>query len=181
MTLTPFVTLRNSSLPYNWTTVLVGWRGVGVYYRLVSSEEVISYSDDQLSAAPNDKFDAVLELSQATSDDVELINNTLNALASPDTKDLKDAKRTWQLILLKDILTTLTNDPVSSLTELSGFWAGFDYPSDGPHIVQGKNNTIAPQDYYTEQNLKQIIDKHLKWIRQEEEILKNPTLTARSA
>lgn len=170
---TPFAQLKTSGLPYGWTTILVGWRGVGTYYRLVSSAEVVSYADDQLNTVSDDTFGIVFELSQSNSNDFDIINSSLENLASAAPEDRKDAERIWQIILLKHILLDLTGDPIDGLTQLSGFWAEFDYPVDSPHTIQGRNNMISPHDYYKEDNFKQTLAKHLQWIDNEAKRMKS--------
>ena len=40
--------------------------------------------------------------------------------------------------------------PISS--KLGDIWAYLEFPPDSPHVFQGINNEITPEEYYTMQN-----------------------------
>lgn len=42
-----------------------------------------------------------------------------------------------------------------------------DFPEDSPHIFQGRDNNITPEQYYTEQNYSYLFDEHVRWIKNE--------------
>lgn len=50
------------------------------------------------------------------------------------------------------------------LTEL---WLELGYTSDSPHIIQGKNNSISPVEYYTDANYNYLYEKNKCWLKDE--------------
>jgi len=59
----------------------------------------------------------------------------------------------------------LPDEPMYGLIAFTEFWARFDYPDDSPHVVQGQNNCITPQEYYTKQNYDDMIIRHKNWLK----------------
>jgi hypothetical protein len=66
----------------------------------------------------------------------------------------------WQVVLLPRLLPELPTDPLYGLLALTEFWGQFDFPSDGPHVVQRPGDT----EYYTERNYAHLIEKHRVWL-----------------
>lgn len=163
--------MAESRIPINWGTVLVGWTGPGKYSRLLSIADIASYARDLIEANP-DQPREVLKLAGAGDDETESVNACLRALSGGAGVDVELETRKWRLILLKDFIKALGDDPLYGLLGLTEFWERFDYPLDGPHVVQGRGNSQAPQDYYTEDNYRRIVERHRQWIDKEEALLK---------
>ena len=41
------------------------------------------------------------------------------------------------------------------------------FPEDSPHIFQGRNNNITPEEYYTQENYDYLYEKHIEWLQKE--------------
>ena len=90
--------------------------------------------------------------------------------------------RKWRLILLQETLDTLPTDPVYALTELTDFWLSFGFPSDSPHFVQGRGNSMLPNEYYTGAFRDRILAGHQAWIEKERaELIRGPNVRGSSA
>ncbi len=152
---------RTNGIAVDWSTIAAGWEGWGI----ISAEEVIGYASDQLPDPPHDQLKWVTQLAIAEKDERELISQALHELAKGN---LAVGVRKWRLLLLKELLPRIGDDLLYSLIELADFWSTFDYPDDSPHVVQGRGNSISPQEYYTEANLQAILDRHWEWVRNEE-------------
>jgi len=164
--------LKASGIPIGWSALLVGWDGVDGHGRLVSSEEVTAYAAEQLEFVGAPHYSEVLALAGANPSDEEGIRRALSTLAECDREIRADGVRPWRLLLLKETIQELDEDPLYDLIRLTEFWASFDYPTDMPHVAQGVGNRISPTEYYTESMLKQSIHRHLEWIEKEERILR---------
>jgi hypothetical protein len=75
--------------------------------------------------------------------------------------------RGWRAVELAHLLDELPPSPIDGLMELTSFWNALDFPDDMPHVVQGRANDISPIDYYTEENYRQLLDRHKAWLRSE--------------
>lgn len=164
----------------NWTTVIIGWNGLGVlspwpdrwreFPPLLTIDEIEAYCDEKLAAssdhAEQDLIVAVLssDLQNETREAVKEFLVPLSALSkgNPDIE-----LRKWRLVLLEETLVNMPKDALYGLITLTEFWLSFGFPSDSPHEVQGKGNTISPSEYYRQDNLDRLVAHHRAWIEKE--------------
>ncbi len=69
--------------------------------------------------------------------------------------------------LLAQFPKTVPNEPLHGLLALTEFWGMFGYPDDSPHTVQGRGNRIAPNEYYSDENFRSILCRHVEWVSSE--------------
>jgi hypothetical protein len=81
--------------------------------------------------------------------------------------------RKWRVYLLADLLQDLDLDPLYSLIRLSEFWLDWQKVLDDktPHIYQGVDNALSPDEYYSIENMSKIIDSQRRWIEEEKNTL----------
>lgn len=182
--MTAFESLRDA-FDINWTTILVGWNGLGTlspwperkdeFPPLLSRAEIASYADQSLAAAmESSQQELVIKLSLPDQNDErrEDVARILQQLSKQERHDPELELRKWRFVLLERVLRDLPADPLCALIALSEFWLNFGGPRDSPHEVQGRGNTITPADYYTPQNLREILARHRQWIEKEKAILR---------
>ena len=170
----------------NWTTVLVGWNGLGILSPwperwtesppLLSAKEVASYAYRVLDTAvdPAEQALVVELLSQDLSTSQrETIRDILHQLSSLVNSDPATEVRKWRLVLLEQTLRELPKDAVHGLATLSDFWQDFGFPSDSPHVVQGRGNNVSPLEYYREDYFHKLLEAHYTWIQHEKASLDN--------
>jgi hypothetical protein len=164
----------------NWTTILAGWKGLGVfspwpersaeYPPLLSVDELADYANERLAsssdATEEDMVVKLLSLNLYT-ESREVITEHLTRLSDLCGYDSSHELRKWRVVLLEDLLDHLPSDPLYGLIALTEFWQSFGFPPDSPHEVQGKENTLTPDDYYQEDNYQRSISRHKAWIEQE--------------
>jgi hypothetical protein len=158
--------LRDTGLRVNWRTLLIGLDGPGKYPPLITLAEVCAFADEQLAASTAPPEGAVA-LVVASSEDPAEIRTILRKLADEEKSEPARELRKWRVVLLKHVMAELPVDPLYGLLALTEFWERFDFPSDSPHVVQGRGNQIAPLDYFTEDNYSHLLQKHRDWIRTE--------------
>jgi len=166
----------------NWTTVLIGWNGLGMlspwpgrwteFPSLLSREEIVSYANERLERSSNSSTerDLVLRLLAADlpGETREEIKALLEPLSEASNGNPALELRKWRLVLLEQLLRDLPQGrPSSALVALTEFWQDFGFPGDSPHEVQGRDNTISPLDYYQQRTLDLALAKHLAWIDRE--------------
>lgn len=168
----------------NWTTILVGWRGLGVlspwpdhwegFPPLLSTEELSEFALERLELSTGPKESDItarfvsLNLKEERR---EAILSLLTPLSDLAHGDAALELRKWRLVLLSQALKNLPKDPLYGLIGLTEFWNEFGFPPDSPHTVQGVGNSIGPSEYYTQENLDRMLSRHLEWIEREREAI----------
>lgn len=161
-----------NKLEVNWSTVLSGWRGFKKLPRQLSIKDIIDYA---VSLVSNDDSqpDEVWQLAGLSINDNDEVENLLKKLVLKENYYEIDQQRKWMVILLEEMINDLPDDCIQGLITLTDFWDKFEFPNDSPHIVQGRDNTISPSDYYNQENYLKLIEVHKKWV--DEEIAKLKT------
>ena len=163
---------KQLGLKIDWATLFVGWKGLKNYSYLVSIEEIIEFATDYLSKNPELNSPTVMDIVISEVREIDIINQALYKLVQNKEYSLKIALRKWRLILLLEVMESLDeNKYVDSLFSLSDFWISFEYPYDMPMDIQGLENKITPEKYYTKENCRKIIEDHKDWIIQEKLLL----------
>jgi hypothetical protein len=149
-------------LPVDWDVVRLGWEGVGGEHRLLSLDDIRTFADQEIVSASEQQIADVAELCTAAS---ELdVKDVLERLA-PAPSFI--AVRIWRAVLLERLLRAPRESPVDILFELTSFWGGFGYPTESPHTVQGRGNSISPTAYYTEDTARKALEDNRRWLEQE--------------
>jgi hypothetical protein len=149
-------------LPVDWNVVRMGWEGPASLGRQLGLGDIHSFAGKAIEKAEGEELENVATL--CTESDNEIIDTTLKKLA-PAPPSI--AQRIWRAYLLYRLLQKLPSHPIDALSELSDFWAAFSYPDDSPHLVQGRGNSIGPEDYYTVENLERLLAAHTRWLEEE--------------
>ena len=137
----------------------------GLLEKQISINEIIQYAKEQLEKG-DDRIE-ICELAGSSDYDLEDVMDTLYELAreekNPD--DLEDRKLRAARVnkFLKDKNTNCI-DGLMGLTEL---WLELGYTADSPHIIQGKDNSISPMEYYTDANYNYLYEKNKHWLKDE--------------
>jgi hypothetical protein len=110
----------------NWTTVLVGWNGLGVlsswpdrwteYPPLISREEIAAYAEERLSCCSDpaqQNLRVTLVSPELQRQAREEIKDLLERLSKLDAGDPQIELRKWRLILLEEVLASLPKDALS--------------------------------------------------------------------
>lgn len=177
--MTPFARL-GKQFGVNWTTILVGWKGLGVFSPwaartaefppLLSADELAAYANERLASssdvAEDDLIVNLLSLDLHT-ESRETITEHLARLSDLCGGDSSRELRKWRVVLLEDLLEHIPSDPLYGLIALTEFWQNFGFPPDSPHEAQGKGNMVSPADYYQESNYQRLVSRHKAWIEQE--------------
>jgi hypothetical protein len=160
--------LREKGIRIDWSTVFVGWDKSFFNIPLVTSKEVIRYASEIFALTPSRKCDALLSIVIATEDEESIIRESLRQLAHQDGSSKQFAQRKWRVMLLSELLPNIKSlGPTHGLIRLTEFWDDFGFPQDMPHVVQGRENTVKPDRYYSVENLKEILKRHNRWIQDE--------------
>jgi hypothetical protein len=153
-----------------WTSLLVGWRGIGQRGRLVAPSDISEFASEKLGSQPV-LGPEVTELADFSGVEADRIDALVAHLASLEHADYDAEVRKWIICLLEEQLKELPTDPLYGLLALTEFWSDLDFPDYSPHRVQGRGNQTSPNDYYTKENYRKIIGQHKYWINKEARML----------
>ena len=169
----------------NWTTVLVGWNGLGFlspwpdrwteFPPLLSADEISSYAEERLASCSNpteQKLIVELLSLDLRTESRQTLSALLERLSAFDRGDPAFELKKWRVALLEQVLENLPEEPLYGLMAFTEFWQDFGYPPDSPHEVQGRGNTISPADYYQQENLNRLVVRHRAWIENQKATLK---------
>ena len=170
----------------NWTTILVGWNGLGAlspwpdrwkeFPPLLGADEIVNYAYERLSLSPvaeEDKIMIELLALNLQREPRETVKELLTRLSNLSQGDMLFELRKWRLILLEELLDHLPEDSTYALLALTEFWQNFGFPTDSPHEVQGRDNSISPSEYYQKENLQRLLNRHRTWIQEERATIKS--------
>jgi hypothetical protein len=177
-----------STFGLNWTTLRVGWDGLGVFspwpdtsdaFRpLFSSDELAEYASQRLvscsDVGESELITRLLSLDFHT-ERRDVIRDLLLQLSQWSDCDPAIELRKWRLALLVDLLDSVPDDAVGGLSILTEFWLQFGFPADSPHDVQGRGNALGPSEYYQDANYRRLLSRHRAWVKQEMETLTSLT------
>ncbi len=156
-----------AGLAVNWRTVALGWDGAGTWPRLLALEDVQRFAESALNTSDVPNESELVEIVAASADEGEDVVKRIRSLAEASGADPERELRKWQVVLLKDQLWKIPRDPLYGLLALTEFWEKFGFPEDSPHTVQGRGNTSTPNEYYSEENYRRLLQRHADWIESE--------------
>ncbi|MBP1903695.1 hypothetical protein J2Z32_000307 [Paenibacillus turicensis] len=159
----PLHLFQKNKVPITWTSLLIGIEGPGKFEKLLETQEVINYAIEYMDLN-EDYPNEVLELASAYRNECELVEKLLRDLSSREGVNREDELKKWIIILLIETLSELPENPLYGLIVLTEFWEKFDYPDYSPHTIQGKDNEIKPEEYYTQAYYENCVNKHKEWI-----------------
>ena len=137
----------------------------GLLEKQISINEIVEYAKEQLEKG-EDRIE-ICELAGSGDYDLEDVMDTLYELANEEENpdDIEDRKIRAARVnkFLKDKNTNCI-DGLMGLTEL---WLELGYTADSPHIIQGKDNSISPMEYYTDANYNYLYEKNKHWLKDE--------------
>lgn len=149
-------------IPMTWGTVRCAWEGMEGVPRLITVAEVQHFALQQVECASCDELTLVADLT--SQDDHPEISREL-AENAPEI--LGREFRVCRLLYVRRALEELPDEPIGGLMELTSLWGRMGYPEDAPHVVQGRGNNMVPAEYFTEENLRAVVDRHWTWVSSE--------------
>lgn len=148
----------------NCTLLKIGYYGEKNILSQLSKQEIYEYSKEILNEI-DEEYDLIVQLISAY-DDYEF-SEILNKLAREENVDYDIQLRKWIVYLVNKELTNISKDYFEGLMQLTELWISLGLPVECPHIIQGKNNTISPEEYYTKETYELLLEKNIKWVNDE--------------
>lgn len=188
--MTFFDTLLTTDIPIDWTTLLLGWDGLGDRNGLVTTEQLQSYAMDQIGYGPESEFELVSGIAFAEARDFWTIRACLEQLASDTPSAKRRAIRVWRWVMLSVLVQELEEglvddvdrsaDPywfettsINVWSDLRDFWEEFPFPAEDALPVKDWN-TLVGEDM---EIARQLLSEHRQFLKQEEADLRKEKTT----
>jgi hypothetical protein len=147
---------------------------LGFNQEYFASKDIIDYAVDRLEESDDIE---VCELAGAQEYEKDHINELLQDLIKQENTQDDLEFRKIRATIASEVLQVKNDNYIDGLMELADLWSGFDFPEDSPHVIQGRGNEIAPQDYYTQENYDMLYQKNKVWLDSEvEDLRENQTI-----
>ncbi len=157
--------IKQFGLPITWRLL-----SIAICDGYLQREDAIAYAIEQLEAG-NGQI-AVCELASTYPSEKDDISVLLKRLAAQEDTTNELEWRKLRAVIVNEALKEKKENCVDGLISLTELWISLGCPSDSPHVIQGQNNSIAPKDYYTDQNYDLLYEKNAKWLKRELEFLR---------
>jgi hypothetical protein len=145
----------------------ITWRMLyrGLLKKQIPISEIVEYAMEQLEKG-DDRIE-ICELAGSSDNDLENIMNILYELADEEKSqdDLEDRK--LRATRINNFLKDKYSNCIDGLMGLTELWLELGYSTDSPHIIQGKDNSISPVEYYTDANYNYLYEKNKYWLEDE--------------
>ncbi|MBQ2923368.1 MAG: DUF2247 family protein [Tyzzerella sp.] len=145
----------------------ITWRMLyrGLLEKQIPISEIVEYAMEQLEKG-DDRIE-ICELAGSSDNDLEDIMNILYELADEEKSqdDLEDRK--LRATRVNNFLKDKYSNCIDGLMGLTELWLELGYTTDSPHIIQGKDNSISPVEYYTDANYNYLYEKNKYWLEDE--------------
>ena len=149
----------------SWTLLNMGFNGSEMFKKQLEGQDIINYAVAKMEGGDDSLEVVSLASTNATNDNA--IDELLVKMASNENIDNDVEYRKWRVIYVLKHLPNDQVDYIQGLIVLGDIWATLDYPNDSPHVFQGRNNLMTPNEYYTQENYFQLLKNHREWIDKE--------------
>ena len=155
----------------DWGVIYLGCQGLPIGN--ISAKNVSNYASTQLieTLSSEESFVSIAELSfctQITSDTI----NMLGTICKIKQIYLTESRKKWLLFSLQELLNDLPNDILYGPLKLNQFWLEWGDLKESPNIIQGVNNSLTPNEFYSRENFNSMILNHRLWLNNELNLLK---------
>lgn len=147
----------------NWTLLQVGYWGNNFIPPQFTQKDVITYALEQLESIDNN----LITMLVCTENDSYGFENILQNLAKNEEVSKELQIRKLRALIVFRNLETLPDDYTEGLIELTEIWISLGLPDDCPHIIQGRNNSLSPDTYYTKEMYEALKKKNFDWLDNE--------------
>ena len=153
-----------------WTLLKIGYEGQDFLPKLISSDAISQYAECLVETMESG-YELIVQLI-SPADEMEFCQ-VLEKLAQAEKVQQSVQQRKLRVYVVLEALETLPNDYFNGLLELTDTWVSLGLPDDCPHVVQGRNNSYTPQEYYTQDMFDSLLAKNKQWAKAEIEYIKS--------
>ena len=149
----------------NWTTLSIGWYGVAGGHKFISVDDVKDHAVRILQYTSDSAM--MMLLTDIINSNESSMGKLLDQMGALFPRDYQLEQRKWRAVMLMKMLVNTPHDPIYGLTMLTDFWSQFGFPPESPHVMQGVDNAISPEQYYSQHMLDRLLKEHASWLENE--------------
>lgn len=149
----------------SWTLLNMGWSGNVKFKKQLAGQDIIDFAMSKMEDG-DESIDVVLLASSHAANEEE-ISEILKRLSDSEDVNADNEFRKWRAIYVSKNLPDIHAKYIQGLIKLGDIWTFLDFPDDSPHVFQGRNNSITPNEYYTQENYIKLLEKHREWVEKE--------------
>ena len=147
----------------NWLLLQIGYCGDDFIAQQFSKKDIVAYALEQLEEIDDD---LIIMLVCEENDSYEF-TNILHKLAKRERSSKEIQMRKLRALILSRSFAALPDDYMEGLIELTDIWISLGLPEDCPHVIQGRYNSLSPNDYYTKEMYETLKMKNFNWLDRE--------------
>ena len=147
----------------NWTLLQIGYFGDDFLPPQFTKNEIIAYALEQLETVDNN----LIAWLACTENDSYEFEDTLKKLAKNEGVNKEIQIRKLRVLIVFRNIGIMPDDYTEGLIKLTEIWVSLGLPDDCPHIIQGRNNSLSPDTYYTKEMYETLKKKNVDWLDNE--------------
>lgn len=148
-----------------WKLIDIGFKGSDMFANQLFPMDILNYAIDRMSDSSEDTD--LVDLACEYETNVWEIDRYIKKLSNNEDSQYDIEFRKWRVVYVLKKLPDIDTEFVHGLMDLGDIWMEFDFPEDSPHIFQGRDNCITPEQYYTLENYHDLLQKHREWVNNE--------------
>ena len=146
-----------------WKLIDIGFKGSDVFQNELSAKDIIDFAISIVSDE-QDIDENIVDLACEYNNNDDKVDFYVKKLARKEISEYSLEYRKWRILYVMHHLPKAEIEYINGLIELGDIWAKFNFPSDSPHVFQGRDNSITPEHYYTQDNFNDLLRRHNEWI-----------------
>ena len=158
-----------------WKLIDLGFKGSEVFQGELSTKEIIDFAVSIMEKGQNADAD-VINLACEYEANADGVDKYVKQLAQKENTEYCFEYRKWRVLYVLHNLPAPETEFIEGLIALGDIWVKLNFPSDSPHVFQGRYNNIAPEQYYTQGNYNNLFRRHVEWINTEMSQIKGTSL-----
>lgn len=157
--------IKNLGLSITWRLLYIA-----ICEKQLDEEDVIAYAIEKLE--DGDIGSEICELAGLKADEPDDIRHLLLGLAKQENTQDNIESRKIRAAIVSNALRIKEDNCINGLMNLTDLWVKLGCPSDSPHVIQGRDNNITPEEYYTIKNYNFLYEKNMEWLKKELDYLR---------
>lgn len=160
---------RKYNFKITWKLLNIGFKGSDIFANQLQPSDVLEHAIEKMEAYECDEL--VCELASEYVKNTETIDSLLRQLSNREHTDESLELRKWRVVFVAQKVKEKNDNCINGLMDLGDLWIHMGYPEDSPHIFQVRDNSITPEQYYTDENYSKLFERHIIWLEKEVEFI----------
>ncbi len=152
-----------------WKLISFGYISNSVFSNELMIDDIMDYAVNLYENESTNKL--LLDLIVLEKDDSQNIFNAIQKLSDKERTDDSLEYKKWEILFVWKKAWFTDQNYMDFLLDLSDLWTKLGCPKNFPRVIQGINNDMNPEDYYSLQNYHTVIQEMKQWIIHEKNMV----------